>query len=272
MTRMMTMTISSMVVVARKSGGDRLRVGEYNTMAAESIPLGSTTDPCEYLMITVNLDGTITRSPHTLPTALPNTSTATVISKDIPINPSNNTWARIFLPKQWRMSPKILISPPQIIPPKSATVPKQPTCPTKLPLLLYFHGRGFILGSPNLAIFHEFCSKIAGQLPVLLVSAGYRLAPEHQLPAAYDDGIEAFAGGNMAYHVGLRAARQTENLSALKIKGLILHQPFYGGVRRRRWRFGGGGTARMEGVGYRKRRGSNDREAKGVEDDGEEGN
>ncbi|KAE8653804.1 Carboxylesterase 1 [Hibiscus syriacus] len=202
-------------------------------MAGESTPLGSIIDPCEYLHITINPDGTLTRSPDALLTAPPNTSTATAISRDIPINPSNNTWARIFLPKQ-------------------------PTSPTKLPILLYFHGGGFIIGSPDLAIFHEFCSNIAGQLPVLLVSAGYRLAPEHRLPAAYDDGMEALhwvktvqddwlrdhgdysncfimgssAGGNMAYHVGLRAARETDDLSPLKIKGLILHQPFFGGVGR----------------------------------------
>ncbi|GMJ13785.1 carboxyesterase 20 [Hibiscus trionum] len=198
-------------------------------MAAESSII---VDPCAYLHITLNPDGTLTRSPDAFPTASPTiSSTATVLSKDIPINPANNTWARIFLPKQ---------------------------PPNKLPLLLYFHGGGFILGSPDLAMFHEFCSNIAGELPVLLVSAGYRLAPEHRLPAAYDDGMEALrwvktveddwlrdhadysncfvmgssAGANMAYHVGLHAARETDDLSPLKIKGLILHQPFFGGVRR----------------------------------------
>ncbi|KAK8579395.1 hypothetical protein V6N13_142604 [Hibiscus sabdariffa] len=200
-------------------------------MAAESIPLGSTIieDPCKYLHITLNPDGTLTRSPNAFPTTSPDIS-----SKDVPINPANSTWARIFLPK-----------PP-------------PLHPNKLPLLLYFHGGGFILGSPDLAMFHEFCSNVAAELPVLLVSAGYRLAPEHRLPAAYDDGMEALrwvktvqddwlrdhadfsncfimgssAGGNMAYHVGLRAAQETDDLSPLKIKGLILHQPFFGGVQR----------------------------------------
>ncbi|OMO67760.1 Alpha/beta hydrolase-3 [Corchorus olitorius] len=40
------------------------------------------------------------------------------------------------------------------------------------------------------------------------------------------------AGGNIAYHVGLSAAEQVDNLLPLKIKGLILHQPFFGGAER----------------------------------------
>lgn len=36
----------------------------------------------------------------------------------------------------------------------------------------------------------------------------------------------------MAYHVGLRAAQEIDNLSPLKIKRLILHQPSFGGVQR----------------------------------------
>ncbi|XVE90885.1 hypothetical protein DITRI_Ditri20bG0112100 [Diplodiscus trichospermus] len=40
------------------------------------------------------------------------------------------------------------------------------------------------------------------------------------------------AGGNIAYHLGLRATEQVDNLLPLKIKGIILHHPFFGGVER----------------------------------------
>ncbi|XP_022718104.1 probable carboxylesterase 120 [Durio zibethinus] len=209
-------------------------------MSAETVPLPSITDPYEYLQISLNPDGTLTRRPNAYPrtsaTPLSNISTE-VLSKDIPISPEKNTWARIFLPKQ------------ALVDPMSAN---------KLPLLVYFHGGGFILGSPDLTMFHEFCSNIASELPVMVLSATYRLSPEHRLPAAYDDGMEALhriktiqddwlrdyadytncylmgssAGANLVYYVGLRAAQEIDNLFPLKIKGLILHQPFFGGVQR----------------------------------------
>lgn len=40
------------------------------------------------------------------------------------------------------------------------------------------------------------------------------------------------AGGNIAYQVGLRAADAVDDVSPIKIRGLILQQPFFGGVER----------------------------------------
>jgi len=40
------------------------------------------------------------------------------------------------------------------------------------------------------------------------------------------------AGGNIAYTAGLRAAAEVDKLKPLKIKGLILIQPFFGGRKR----------------------------------------
>ncbi|KAI7730351.1 hypothetical protein M8C21_025108 [Ambrosia artemisiifolia] len=40
------------------------------------------------------------------------------------------------------------------------------------------------------------------------------------------------AGGNLAYHVGLRVSEQVSALKPLEIKGLILHNPYFGGVER----------------------------------------
>ncbi|KAK1574842.1 hypothetical protein Q3G72_000327 [Acer saccharum] len=39
------------------------------------------------------------------------------------------------------------------------------------------------------------------------------------------------AGGNLVYHAGLRATAQVDNLLPLKIRRLILHHPFFGGVK-----------------------------------------
>lgn len=97
---------------------------------------------------------------------------------------------------------------------------------------------------------------MAYQLPAVVVSVEYRLSPEHRLPAAYDDAMSslhwiktskdewlrefadysncfimgASAGANIAYHAGLSAA--ADGLDPLKIKGLVLHQPFFGGSER----------------------------------------
>ncbi|GKV20313.1 hypothetical protein SLEP1_g30461 [Rubroshorea leprosula] len=42
------------------------------------------------------------------------------------------------------------------------------------------------------------------------------------------------AGGNIAYHAGLRAAEVVDELGPLRIRELILHQPFCGGGAQRR--------------------------------------
>ncbi|XP_073143685.1 carboxylesterase 1-like [Henckelia pumila] len=200
-------------------------------------PIDPNVDPYGYLGIVKNSDDSITRVTEVLPSSpacsdpkLP------IISKDIPINPARNTWARLYLPKQYFDSnPKV-----------------------KLPLLVYYHGGGFVIGSAANSIMHDFCSDLACYIPAIVVSVEYRLAPEHRLPAAYEDGLEALhwiraakvewltefadfsrcflmggsAGGNLAYHVGLRAASCGGDLSPLKIQGLVLQQPYFGGVKR----------------------------------------
>lgn len=56
--------------------------------------------------------------------------------------------------------------------------------------LLYFHGGGYVMGSPN--THRSMCGEIsrAAQAPVLLVD--YRLAPEHPFPAAVEDGVASY--------------------------------------------------------------------------------
>ncbi|KAF5737807.1 hypothetical protein HS088_TW13G00697 [Tripterygium wilfordii] len=200
------------------------------------------TDPYDFLDLIHHHDGTITRKkPSRFPIAsiIPDLSyPAPVLSKDIPINQSNNTWARLYLPRHALES--------------SSTN-------ALLPLIIYYPGGGFVISSTATSIIYNFCSNLALRLSVVVVSINYRVGPEHLLPAAYDDAIEALqwikftedswvrdhadltncfimggsAGGNIAYHVGLRvAAEDVDNFKPLKIKGLILHYPFFGGSER----------------------------------------
>ncbi|MFD2250311.1 acetyl esterase [Pseudochelatococcus lubricantis] len=59
-----------------------------------------------------------------------------------------------------------------------------------LPLLVFHHGGGWIFSS--IAATDRVCRLIASQAKVIVVSVGYRLAPEHPYPAASDDGEDAF--------------------------------------------------------------------------------
>ncbi|CAN0887379.1 Carboxylesterase 1 [Linum grandiflorum] len=163
------------------------------------------------IFLSPNADGTFARLPAESRTEPSLDQTQPVLSKDIQINQSNRTFLRLFLPNQ--------------------------STKTKLPLLIYFHGGGFVLCSPSSTVFHDYCSNAAFQLPAVVASVGYRLAPEHRLPAAFDDCLQAIrwiastggeedpwlrdyadfgncflmgssAGGNIAYHVALRSAAQ----------------------------------------------------------------
>ncbi|OVA00175.1 Alpha/beta hydrolase fold-3 [Macleaya cordata] len=195
------------------------------------------TNPYEILKIVHNSDDTLIRN---LP--IPMTPTTDENSKDIPLNAKHKTWIRLFRPTQLQGDNF------------SAT--------NKLPVIIYIHGGGFILFSAASTMFHDFCKSMATHLSALIVSVEYRLAPENRLPAAYDDAMEAInwvqnqaldagngepwlrdyadfsksfimgcsAGGNIAYHACLRALEL--DLEPVKINGLILHQPFIGGLKR----------------------------------------
>ena len=112
--------------------------------------------------------------------------------------------------------------------------------------------------SASSTLNHDFCFKMADDFSAVIVSVEYRLAPEHRLPAAYNDAVEALnwlkstdekwvrefgdvsncylmgtsSGGNIAYHAGLQLSTAVDDFDPLKIKGLILHQPFFGGSLR----------------------------------------
>ena len=53
------------------------------------------------------------------------------------------------------------------------------------PLVVYFHGGGFVLG--ELRMGDWLCSQVASNVGAVVVSVDYRLAPRHRFPAAVDD-------------------------------------------------------------------------------------
>ena len=61
----------------------------------------------------------------------------------------------------------------------------RPPAPKPLPVVVYFHGGGFVIG--DIATHDTICQRLAGGVPAVVVSVDYRLAPEHRFPAAVVD-------------------------------------------------------------------------------------
>ena len=61
----------------------------------------------------------------------------------------------------------------------------RPKAESELPALLWIHGGGFVAG--NIEATHAMAALLADLVGALVVSVGYRLAPEHPFPAGLDD-------------------------------------------------------------------------------------
>ncbi|KAK4434003.1 2-hydroxyisoflavanone dehydratase [Sesamum alatum] len=173
-------------------------------------------------------------TPH-VPPSRPEDPTTGVSSKDTTISPTVS--ARLYLPKL-----------------------SQPT--QKLPILVYYHGGGFCIESAFSFQYHRYMNLLSAKSGSLVVSVEYRLAPEHPLPAAYDDSWDALkwvcshvldqthfekdqwitnhadfnrvfiggdsAGGNITHNIAMRAG--SEPLPGnVKILGAILSYPYFWG-------------------------------------------
>ncbi|PIN00041.1 Arylacetamide deacetylase [Handroanthus impetiginosus] len=60
----------------------------------------------------------------------------------------------------------------------------------RLPVMLQFHGGGFVSGSNDSVANDFFCRRIAKLCDVIVLAVGYRLAPENKYPAAFEDGLK----------------------------------------------------------------------------------
>jgi acetyl esterase len=60
-----------------------------------------------------------------------------------------------------------------------------PESQTPLPGLVFFHGGGWVVG--DLDTHDSTCRQLVKKTGCVVVSVAYRLAPEHQFPAAVDD-------------------------------------------------------------------------------------
>ncbi|XP_059647764.1 probable carboxylesterase 5 [Cornus florida] len=156
-----------------------------------------------------------------------------VQSKDIVISPETNVSVRLFLPKTTHSA-------------------------HKLPLLIYIHGGAFSIQSPFSSLYHNYLNSLVAEANAIAVSIDYRLAPEHPIPACYDDswtvmqwvalhvnglGPEPWlndhadfgraflagdsAGANIAHDMAVRAG--VDGLGfGLKLVGIVLVHPFFG--------------------------------------------
>ncbi|XP_010044507.2 LOW QUALITY PROTEIN: probable carboxylesterase 16 [Eucalyptus grandis] len=111
-------------------------------------------------------------------------------SKDIHIDPSSALSLRLFLPDTVLASPAGGAGPGGGSANYGGYSPSTGDC-VRLPVMLQFHGGGFVNGGHNSAQNDGFCRRIARACDVIVVAVGYRLAPESKYPAAFEDGAKA---------------------------------------------------------------------------------
>ncbi len=69
--------------------------------------------------------------------------------------------------------------------------PLQPASSGLQPVLVYYHGGGWVIG--DLDTHDTLCRQLANQAGCTVVAVDYRMGPEHRFPAAVDDAIAALA-------------------------------------------------------------------------------
>ncbi|KAJ1258582.1 hypothetical protein BS78_10G086700 [Paspalum vaginatum] len=142
--------------------------------------------------------------------------------------------------------------------PASARVYLPPGAAGKIPVIVYFHGGGFVVGSPARPGTHNYVNDLVARSGAIGVSVYYRLAPEHKLPAAYDDAWAALrwaatlgdgadpwlldhadlsrvflagcsAGANIAHNTAVRASAAGALPEGVVLRGLAVVHPYFTG-------------------------------------------
>lgn len=75
----------------------------------------------------------------------------------------------------------------------------QPLARANQPVLMFFHGGGFVLGSVE--IYEGLCRRLAYLSQCVVISVDYRLAPEHKFPAAPQDCYAATVWASQNAHL-----------------------------------------------------------------------
>jgi len=159
-----------------------------------------------------------------------------VATRDVVIDHSTGVSARLFLPSRAA---------------KAAGS-------RRLPLVVYIHGGSFCTESAFCRTYHGYATSLAASAGALVVSVEYHLAPEHPIPAAYDDAWSALkwvasfadpwladyadpartflagdsAGGNIAYHTAVRASQDDGLELGVDIEGMAIVHPYFWGAER----------------------------------------
>lgn len=164
-----------------------------------------------------------------------------VLSKDIVISPHTQLSVRLYIPK---------------------------SNIKKVPLLIYYHGGGFIIETAASPTYHNFLNLVSSESNVVIVSVDYRTAPDHPVPVCLDDSWEAIkwveqhvsgngpepwlneypnygnvffagdsAGANIAHHMAIRVGSDNrvgpQNPGgSVNLKGVILLHPYFWGKDR----------------------------------------
>ncbi|GMH18424.1 hypothetical protein Nepgr_020265 [Nepenthes gracilis] len=168
-----------------------------------------------------------------------------VSTRDLTIEPNSGLRVRVYLPE------------------KGPEEEEDGASNAKLPIILHFHGGGFCISQADWYMYYPVYSELARQTPAIVISVYLRLAPEHRLPAAIDDGQMALlwlsslaraephepaliagadfkrvflmgdsSGGNLVHEVAARGGRS--DLGRLKLSGAIpIHPGFVRAERSR---------------------------------------
>ncbi|MGE0682933.1 MAG: alpha/beta hydrolase [Candidatus Binatia bacterium] len=104
----------------------------------------------------------------------------------MPLAEARKTLNALFIPEQKEAIHKV--EDRQISGPGGHQIPLRiytPDAKGQLPVLLFFHGGGWVLG--DIESHDSVCRELANKVGCIVVSVDYRLAPEHKFPSAPED-------------------------------------------------------------------------------------